>query len=818
MNTLWQDIAHGIRLLRKSPGFTTVATVTLALGIGANTAIFSMVSWLVLRPLPVARPMALAELAFDQRHSGMQNQFSVPEYRDILEQTTAQFDGVAAYLIGLDGLSVDHTAERVMTFYVTGNFFSTLGLAPSAGRLLRPDEGGVAGADPVIVLGYTYWQTRFNGDPGIVGRKVTVNARPFTVVGVGPKGFHGPYPVLEAQAYLPLGMNVIEGMPADFLDNRGKRSLVILAPLRDGVTLPQANAALKVLGQRLGTAHPDLDKDLDLRAFLEVRSRPQPDPDNTMVLISAMFLGLAAMVLLLACLNVANILLVRAAVREREMAVRAALGATRVRLIRQLLTESLVLAALGGLVGLAIGYAGSSLLGSLDIHTDLPLTFDFSFDWRVFAYGLGAAVATGGVVGLVPALRASRQDLNVILRSGGRSVVGAGARLRTVLVVGQIAGSLTLLIVAGLFARSLQVAQRTSLGFDPAHVANFYMDPSEIGYSASQTRTFYTDLLDRVRALPGVDSATTASSAPMGYYGNGDALTIEGYEAPPGQPQPSSRFLIIGSDYFRTMRIALASGRDFNVHDDANAPAAAIVNETFAKKFWPGRNPLGRTFSMVSYGKQRLIVVGIAADARYNGVTGPIGNTFYIPLAQHLDTGSLQVLHVRVAGDPRAQIPVIERLIRSVAADLPVFDVTTMTQALATLNGLLVFQLGAWLAAVLGLLGLVLSVVGVYGVISYSAAQQTQEIGVRMALGARPTDVLRMLLGHGALVIAGGLVLGLTCSYVVGRLIHPFLVINPADPATYIAVSALLTAVALLACYIPARRSTLIDPMIALRE
>jgi predicted permease len=418
----------------------------------------------------------------------------------------------------------------------------------------------------------------------------------------------------------------------------------------------------------------------------------------------------------------------------------------------------------------------------------------------------------------VPALRGSRHDINAVLHQGGRSVVGAGARVRTALVIGQVAGSLTLLIVAGLFARSLQAAQRTSLGFDPAHVANFYMDPGELGYGAAQTRTFYQNLLERVRVMPGVESATTASSAPMGYYGNGDALKIEGFEPPAGQPGPGSRYLTIASDYFTTLRIGVLRGRTFADRDDLNAPYVAIVNETFARTYWPNQDPVGRTFTMTSDSGHPLRIVGVAADARYNGVTGPVGNTFYVPLAQHLAEGSLQVLHVRAAGDPAAQVPAVERLIASLAPDLPVFDVKTMTQALNTLNGLMVFQLGAGLAAVLGLLGLVLSVVGVYGVISYSAAQRTQEIGVRMALGARPADVLWMVLRHGAIVVASGLVLGLLCAYGTGRLIQPFLVINPADPLTYAAVSLLLTAIALFACYVPARRSTAIDPMVALRE
>jgi macrolide transport system ATP-binding/permease protein len=819
MHTLKQDVLHGLRLLWKSPAFTIVSALTLALGIGANTAIFSIVSWLLLRPLPVARPMDLVELAFQQRHSGVQKHFSVPDYLEIREQSTAQFEDIAAYQIGIDGLSVEHRAERLMTYYVTGNFFSTLGLKPAAGRLLMPGEGDRAGADPVLVLGYAFWKSRFNGDPSVVGKKVLLNGRPFTTVGVGPEGFHGPYPIIEAQVYVPLGMKVIEGTPADFLQNRGNRNSVLLAELRPGVTLGQAKAAMKVVGQRLSSEHPGSDQDLDLQAYLEVRSRPEPDPNNTMLLLSTMFLGLAGIVLIVACLNIANIVLVRATTREREMAVRAALGATRVRLIRQLLTESLVLALLGGLAGLVFGYAGSRALSSLDFHTDLPLFFDFAFDWRVFAYGFSAALVTGAVVGLVPALRASRRDVNEVLRQGGRSIAGAGARIRTMLVVGQVAGSLTLLVVAGLFGRSLQAAQRTNLGFDPSHVVNFYMDPSELGYGSAQTNAFYNALLDRVRALPGVESATTASSAPMSFYNDTHALIIEGYEPPPGQPRPGSYFEVVGSDYFRTLRIPLQGGRVFTaVDNDARAPYVAIVNQTFAQKYWPKQDPIGRRFRMAGDAAHTITVVGVAANARYAGVTGAIASMFYVPLAQHLDVGSLQALQIRAAGDAAAQIPVVERLIATMAPDLPVFDVKTMTQALDTLNGLMVFQLGAALAAVLGVLGLVLSLIGVYGVISYTVAQRTQEIGVRMALGARPPDILWMVLRHGSLVVTSGLGLGLLCSFGAGRFIRPFLLINPADPLTYSAVSGLLAVVALIACYIPARRSTTVDPIAALRE
>jgi predicted permease len=817
MESFKQDVFYGLRLLAKSPGFTAVAALTLALGIGANTAIFSMVSWILLRPLPIERPMELVELAYQQQHGNVQNQFSVPDYRDIREQSTAQFDGVAGYQIGLDGMSVGGRAERAMTYYVTGNFFATLGVKPVLGRVLMPGEGEVADADPVVVLGYQYWQKRFNSDPDMVGKRVLLNARPFTVVGVAAKDFHGPYPILEAQAYLPLGMNVIEGTPADFLQNRGMRNLILLARLKNGVSLDQARAGLKVVGQRLASLYPQNDKDLELQAYLEVRSRPQPDPNNAMVLISGLFLSLAAMVLVLACLNVANILLVRATIREREMAVRAALGATRLRLIRQLLTESLVLAMLGGGFGLALGFAGSSALSAVDINTDLPFYFDFRLDWRVFAYAMGTALVTAVVVGVVPALRASRTDINRVLHQGGRTV-GSGARIRTALVVAQVAGSLTLLIIAGLFTRSLQAAQRTNLGFEPAHVVNFVMDPTQIGYRAAQTKDFYRTLLERVRALPGVVSATTASSAPMSYYNNADRLEIDGYNNPPGQPRPGSRYVAISSDYFRTMSIPLRQGREFTDADDENAPYVAVVNQTFAGKYWPRQDPIGRTFRLASDTKHTIKVVGVAADARYNGMTGPIGNTFYVPVAQHLGVASLESLQVRTAGDPAAMIPTIERVVHDLAPDLPVFDVKTMTQALNTLNGAMVFQLGAALAAAMGALGLVLSVVGVYGVISYSATQRTQEIGVRMALGARPADILWMVLRQGSLIVAAGLALGLGCSFLAGRLVRNFLVVSPSDPLTYAVVSSVLALVALVACYIPARRSTGVDPLVALRQ
>jgi predicted permease len=817
METLLQDVRYGARMLMKNPGFLIVAVITLALGIGANTAIFSMVDAFLLRPLPVKDPAQITVLAFQQKQGNFLTQFSLADYRDIRDQSTGVFSDVFAYQFGLDGLSVDGKADRVMTNYVTGNYFSALGLKPALGRLILPSEGDVPGADPVMVLSYSYWQTRFGGDPGIIGRKVSVDGQPITVVGVAPKGFVGVYPILSVQGYLPMGMATIAGNPSDFMTNRQVRNVPILARLRPGVKLDQAQAVLAVISQRLAQEYPEGHKDLSVKAFRELEARPNPDPNHTVFVVGGLFLGLAVMVLLLACVNVANILLVRSTVREREMAIRAALGAARIRMIRQLLTESVLLALLGGVAGVLLGFWGSSALGSVNVQTDLPVHFDFGFDWRVFGFATAAALLTGIIVGIVPAVRASRGNLSAILHEGGRGVVGGKNRLRSTLVVVQVAGSLILLIIAGLFTRSLAQAQRTDLGFKPDHVLNLIMDPNEIGYNQSQTRDFYKNLLQRVRALPGVVSASTANATPMGYYNNFDSLNIEGYQPPPGQPAPSSLYNTVSTDYFSTMGVPLLRGRNFTEADDENSQYVAIVSEAMAKQFWPDKDPIGHQFQMTSDLKHSLVIVGVAKDIRFNGLTGPFSPMFYAPFLQHQNGNSLQALQLRTAGAPETMIPEVEHTVESLAPQLPVFDVQTMSQALNTLNGLLFYKIGAVLAALLGMLGLVLAIVGVYGVVSYAATQKTHEIGVRMALGAQPADILKMIFREGLLIVGVGLLVGIAGALAAGQVVGSFLTVSARDPVTYAIVTAILLVVALSACFIPARRAMRVDPMVALR-
>jgi putative ABC transport system permease protein len=474
-----------------------------------------------------------------------------------------------------------------------------------------------------------------------------------------------------------------------------------------------------------------------------------------------------------------------------------------------------LLALAGGAVGILFGYWGSRALSSVDLHANL--SFQVGLDWRVLAYALSAAILTGLIVGVVPALRAARKDLSAILRAGGRGVFGTHQRLRSALVMAQVAGSLVLLIIVGLFVRSLGAAQQTNLGFNPSQVLNLSMDPEEIGYTAAQNREFYKTLIDRVRALPGVSSVSIAAAVPMGYVFKRDTLAIDGYQPPSGQPAPNVAYNVISPDYFQTMRIAMARGRTFTDADDENTQYVAIVNETMAKRFWPNQDPLGRQFTMAREPKHTVQVVGIAKDSRFLGVTWPIDAYFYIPYAQHYQANSLETMQVRTMGPPQRMISEVEKVIATLSPNLAAFDVETMAEALNTLAGLLIFKIGAALAAALGMLGLILAVVGVYGVISYAASQRTHEIGIRMAVGARPEDILRMILGQGIVIVGVGLIIGLAATFSAARVVQNFVTVSATDPLTFLTVSASLTFVALLACYIPARRATRVDAMVALR-
>jgi len=816
LDTLFQDIRFAARMLRKSPGFTAVAILTLALGIGANTAIFSIVDSLLLRPLPVAQPSQLVVLAFQHKTGPQQNQLSYPDIQDIQNQGSDVFSSVFAYEIGLDSLEVSGKGERLLTGYVTGNFFTTLGLKPYLGRFVLPSEGQVPDADPILVLSYSYWQSRFGGDPGVLHEKVSINGHPFTIVGVAPPGFHGLHPLLDVQGYIPYGMLAVSGRDPGFMTNRARSSAFALARLRPGVTLKQAQAELGVISRRLSAQYPTVDDGVSFSVYPELLSRPDPQSSQQIVQVGTIFLGLALLVLLLACVNVANILLVRASARRREMAMRAALGAPRSRLISQMLTESILLAFLGGAAGVLLGVWASSAVAGINLNTAIPTYLNFGFDWRVFAFSLCTALFAGISVGIVPALRASRADINQVLHGGGRGIASGRQRLRSALVIAQVSGSLALLVIAALFTRSLGAVQKTDLGFDPHHVLNLSMDPNNLGYKDDQARALYRNILDRIRALPGVQSASIAFAVPFGYVSSNATLDIDGYQSPKGQPVPQVANSAVSTDYFQTMRIPLLRGRDFTDADTKTSQPVAIVSEAMAKQFWPHQDPIGRKFKSSDAKNVQLQIIGISKDARFGSISGPIDPYFYIPVTQHAPP--FATLQVRTAASPESMVSTVESQIASLAPGLPLFDVQTMDNALDTINGILLFQFGAVLAGVLGFLGLTLAVVGVYGVVSYSAGQRTHEIGIRMALGAQPGDVLKMVLRQGFVIVLAGVFVGLLLAFALARTVGNVLVgVTSTDPLTYVSVSLLLTAVALLACWIPARRAMRVDPMVALR-
>jgi predicted permease len=824
MNGLVQDLRQALRQFRKSPGFFSVAVLTLALGIGANTAIFSMVDWLVLRPLPIKDPEQMNFLVFSGGEGNSEDQFSFPEFEEVRRQTTDVFSGVSPFIFGglegsqssPNGLTADGVTKPVQTVYVGGNFFSLLGVTPYLGRFILPMEGTAPGADPVVVLSYDYWRSRFVNNPSIVGRTISINGHPITVVGVAPKGFLGPAPIIETQAYLPLGMFTIErGTARDFLTNPKVQSMLAFVRIKPGTRPERMQSALSVVGTRLLRQFPRDGGNHELQAA-PLRPPGIITGTNPLPRLAALFLTLAGLVLALACVNVANLLLVRAGIREREMAVRAALGAARSRLIRQLLTESSLLAALGSIGGVMLGLGGSRLLSAVPFESELPLVLDFGFDWRVFAYASAVALVTGMIVGMAPALRVSQGNLRDVLHAGGRSSTGGRQRMRTILVAGQVGGSLTLLIVAGLFARSLNGAQKTDLGFDPRAVVNLTFDPNEIGYNQEQGKAFYRQILERARALPGVQSASLASAIPLSDSVSGADLIIPGYEVAKGQPAPHAENNSVSPGYFRTMGMELLRGRELSDADNEKSSGTAVINQAMAERYWAGQDPVGRFFSISDDKTHPVTIVGVVKNSRMSQLYGSYEPLYYQPVAQNY--AAVLTLQVRSGQPSHVLVHEIQQAAQSLAPAIPVYGVRTMREALHGMNGLLLFELGAGLATALGLLGLILAIVGLYGVMSYAVSQRTQEIGIRMALGAQPGDVLRMVGRQGLLIAAIGIMAGWLGAFGVGRLAGDFIVgVTPNDPVTYLSVSILLAAVALLASYVPANRAARIEPNVALR-
>jgi len=589
------------------------------------------------------------------------------------------------------------------------------------GRFILASEGNGLDSDPVVVLSYRYWKTRFHGDPGILGKPAYINGRPVTIVGIAPKGFYGPTPIVDMEAYLPLNLRTAEtGGNADFLTPEGTRDLLIVARLAPGVSIERANTVLVPIGQRLMKQYPRPGEGKVLLA------RPLRRPGlingpNPLPALAGLFLTLAGMVFALACLNVANLSLVRASGRQREMAVRAALGGSRACLVRHLLSETLLLTLFGTAAGVVAGSLALRGVSATAIVTDLPIVFEFPFHFRVFLYGLAVAALAAAIVGVLPALRVSKGNLSTILHESGRSSTGRSQRTRSVLVAAQVAGSLGLLIVAGLFLRSLQSAQHADLGFDPTHVLDVALDPGEIGYSPVQTSDFY-QLLARTRELPGVQTASLTMMPPLGDNAPSNEITIPGRVSQRGE-ELHTDVNAVSPDNFATMNIALLRGRDFLESDTESSPRVAVINEAMAERFWSGVNPVGQSFQRNGDALHTIEIVGVVRNSRIEDVYPPIGSAFYVPLSQAYT--SAEALQVRTAGSPQSIAAEVLSVVRELAPTTPVLSVRTMADVVR--NDLFLFNLGARLTAALGLLGLTLAVVGIYEVLTYAIGQRTQE-------------------------------------------------------------------------------------------
>ena len=806
-------------MLFKSRGFTAIAVLALGLGIGANTAIFSVFNGMLWRPLPVKDPQQLVSVTQKSREAAFPSGLSYPDIQDY-RQLKDVFQDVAGFGPTPVNFGAQGRPERAWAEIVTGNYFSMLGLEAVRGRLFAPDEGWIAGKDSIVVLSHKFWQKRFGGDPSVVGQSVQVNNHAFTIIGIAPEKYRGAYFFLEPDFYMPAtALPTIDPSNPEVLTKRMAAFFRCLGRLQPGVTAEQAMAAAAPIDQRLAQDFPEAHKGLSLLVIPELKARPEPGLGGFMSTAVIVFMFLVGLVLVIACANVANLVLARANGRRKEFATRVALGASRWRMIRQLLTETVLLSIFGGVLGLLLARWAALGLTSIQLPSDIPIhLFDLRLDWRIFSFAFFAALATGMLAGLVPSLQASRADLADVLKAGGRSGGGSAGhhRFRNGLVVAQVAVSLLLLACAGFFVRSLQNSAHVDMGFRVDHTLMMNVDLALQGYSEERGQQFYRQLGERVRSLSGVRDAAMASYIPMGY----DNSLVNVF--PEGQPIEDKNKVetafddVVQPGYFRTAGTPVIQGREFKDADSATAPKVAIINELFARKIWPGENPIGKRFR-TKKDEPLIEVVGVTRTGKYLFLYETPQMYVYFPLAQRYVSGATLFVHSQ--GDPQQLVGAVREQISQLDAGLPVYGVMTMETHVQYGKPLLPARLGAMLVGAFGLLGLVLASVGVYGVVSYSVSQRTQEIGIRSALGAQRSHVLAMVLKQGMSMALLGTGIGVVLSLLLFRGLGSVLYgVKSFDPVTLSSVSALLLLVAFVASYMPALRATHVDPVVALRE
>jgi predicted permease len=832
LDTLWQDLRYGLRMLRKNPGFTAVAVLTLALGIGANSGIFSLLDQAILRALPVKDPGRLVVISDAEQTRGWStsdNQemvYSYPHYKEVRDQIPL-FDGVVARAHVFLSVASGGVAERAGGDVVSGNFFSVLGIGPALGRVLSPEDDRVPGASPVAVLSYGYWQSRFGGDSSVVGRKISLNAYPFTIVGVAARGFAGLLKGQNVDVFVPIAMKRELTPEWNGLVERDIMWLNIFARLKAGISREQAEAALQapyrpILEAEIQSIKNPRETFRDRYLRQHISLHPAAQGINTLSRTWAkpllVLAGCVGLVLLITCANVSGLMIARATGRQKEVAIRLALGARRGAIIRQLVVESLLLSVAGGMGGLAVGWACCRLLIRL-LPQDTATTFSAALDGRVLAFNLCVSVLAGLVCGLLPAGQALRVDTAPMLKESTASFAGrhAQARWRGALVVAQLALSIVLVVTASLFAASLRNLLQKYPGFQPENLLSFSVNPELSGYSGPKESAFLQELERRLTELPGAVAVGSARGGVFNGSDRGGNVTVEGYRARPDEDLECA-VDAISPGFFPTLKIPLLAGRDFTPADGSGAPKVAIVNEQFSRFFFPGGNPLGRHLAFGAGDvKLDIEIVGVVRDSFHDDLREKVARFIYIPYLQDTHAGVTSLrYYVRAAGNPTVLTANIRRTVREMDSSVPLNEVQTVKSAIQ--QSIYGDRMVAWLAVAFGTLAAGLAAMGLYGLVSYMVARRTSEIGLRMALGASPSAVLWLILRRSLTLISTGVVLGLALALAATRLVSSMLYgLEATNPLIFVSATLLLGAVATLATYFPARRATKVDPMVALR-
>ena len=818
---LLADLRYAFRTILHNPGFALIAILSITLGVGLNAAMFSYVDAVLLRPLPApdnGRIMAVGSTSPDTRLGPM----SYPDYKDLRDQNHS-FSALTCYQLASMGVSTgrDEVAEMNLGVIASGNFFSGLGIDIPLGRGFRPEEDATPGRDLVVVISHALWERKFASDPNAIGRKLRVNGTEFTVIGVAPEGFTGPEAFILPDVYVPMNSypEAIPNSKADFLTARGNRDSKLLGRLKPEVSQAQAQAELAILVQRLAAQYPETNHGRGVAVLTYRQFRFENDSSDA--ILSLMLLAITSLVLVIACANVANLVLGRGAARAKEIAIRMAIGGSRWQLVRQLLMESLLLALAGGAAGMGVAYGAQQLFRSIPLPSDFPLSLGMRMDTRMLAFSFAITIATALLFGLVPALRSTRGDLSSSIKSGDQGPAKAGfwrGRLagRNLLVTAQLTFSVVLLILSAFFVRGFATARKVDPGFRVDHTLFFAIDTSLVRYDQPKTRDFVRKLEDRLRDQPGVKDVAVSWTLPFDTHQSTRNLIVDGRRLRDGEQYPAAWTNIVDEHFFPLMEMPVLRGRAFDARDTAASPHVVVVNEELANRLWPGRDPIGQRLRLDSAQAPEAHVIGVTKTTKYTYWAETPQMAAWVPFSQ--DDQSHVVVEVRTAGNPAEMAGLARAQVRLLDPDMPIVRISTMTSYYEDR-----FMLGprilVQMVTGVGAIGLLLAVIGLYGVVSYAVSRRTREIGIRMAIGARPGDVLRMVLGQGLTFTAAGVAIGIALALPASKFLQTFAVgVSTHDPEIVLSVAAILTSVMIAACWIPARRASRVDPTRALRQ